>query len=75
MFQRDNAPVEKVRSIKTWFAKIDLEELDYDTRSPDQQRYISKSSKSRFSASVVMVLKYDVQQADVYVPYTYYYTN
>ncbi|MCI4379485.1 hypothetical protein PGIGA_G00228800 [Pangasianodon gigas] len=33
--QHDNAPVHKARSMKTWFAKIDLEELECPAQSPD----------------------------------------
>jgi hypothetical protein len=35
MFQRDNAPVHKARSIKKWFVEIGVEELDWHAQSPD----------------------------------------
>lgn len=35
MSQCYTAPVYKVRSIKTWFAKVDLEELEWSPQSLD----------------------------------------
>ena len=35
LFQHDNAPVHKVRSIQKWFVKIGVEELDWPAQSPD----------------------------------------
>uniref|UniRef100_A0A8K9WMT7 L3MBTL histone methyl-lysine binding protein 2 n=1 Tax=Oncorhynchus mykiss TaxID=8022 RepID=A0A8K9WMT7_ONCMY len=35
MFQQDNAPVHKVRSIQKWFVEIGVEELDWPAQSPD----------------------------------------
>jgi hypothetical protein len=35
LFQHDNAPVHKARSIQKWFVKISVEELDWPAQSPD----------------------------------------
>ena len=35
LFQHDNAPVHKARSIQKWFAEISAEELDWPAQSPD----------------------------------------
>ncbi|CDQ91926.1 unnamed protein product [Oncorhynchus mykiss] len=35
LFQHDNAPVHKARSIQKWFVKIGVEELDWPAQSPD----------------------------------------
>ena len=35
LFQHDNAPVHKVRSIKKWFVEIAVEEFDWPAQSPD----------------------------------------
>jgi hypothetical protein len=35
LYQHDNAPLHKVRSIQTWCVEIGLEELDWPTQSPD----------------------------------------
>ena len=35
LFQHDNAPVHKVRSIQKWFLEIGVEELDRPAQSPD----------------------------------------
>jgi hypothetical protein len=35
LFQRDNAPVHKARSIQKWFVVISVEELDWPAQSPD----------------------------------------
>ena len=35
VFQHDNAPVHKVRSIQKWFVEICVEELDWPAQSPD----------------------------------------
>ena len=35
MFQHDNAPVHKVRSIQKWFDEIGVEELDWHAQSLD----------------------------------------
>ena len=35
LFQHDNAPVHKARSIQKWFVKIGVEELDSLAQSPD----------------------------------------
>ena len=35
LFQQDNAPVHKTRSIQKWFVEIDVEELDWPAQSPD----------------------------------------
>ena len=35
LFQHDNVPAHKVRSIKKWFVEIRLEELDWPAQSPD----------------------------------------
>ena len=35
LFQHDNAPVHKVRSIQKWFAELGVEELDWPAHSPD----------------------------------------
>ena len=35
LFQHDNAPVHKVRSIQKWFVEIGVEELDWPAQSPD----------------------------------------
>lgn len=35
MFQNDNAPVHKARSIKTWCAKADVEKLEWPAQNPD----------------------------------------
>ena len=35
LFQHDNAPVHKARSIQKWFVEICVEELDWPAQSPD----------------------------------------
>ena len=35
LFQHDNAPVHKARSIQKWFVEIGVEELDWPAQSPD----------------------------------------
>ena len=35
LFQHDNAPVHKARSIQKWFDEIGVEELDWPAQSPD----------------------------------------
>jgi hypothetical protein len=35
LFQHDNAPVHKARSIQKWFVEISVEELDWPAQSPD----------------------------------------
>jgi hypothetical protein len=35
LFQHDNDPVHKARSIHKWFVKISVEELDWSAQSPD----------------------------------------
>ncbi|CDR19077.1 unnamed protein product [Oncorhynchus mykiss] len=35
LFQLDNAPVHKARSIQKWFVEIGVEELDWPAQSPD----------------------------------------
>ena len=35
LFQHDNAPVHKVRSIHKWFVEISVEELHWPAQSPD----------------------------------------
>uniref|UniRef100_A0AAZ3PX08 Tc1-like transposase DDE domain-containing protein n=1 Tax=Oncorhynchus tshawytscha TaxID=74940 RepID=A0AAZ3PX08_ONCTS len=35
LFQHDNDPVHKVRSIQKWFLEISVEELDWSAQSPD----------------------------------------
>ena len=35
LFQHDNAPVHKARSIHKWFVMIGVEELDWPAQSPD----------------------------------------
>ena len=35
LFQHNNAPMHKARSIQKWFAEIGVEELDRPTQSPD----------------------------------------
>ena len=35
LFQHDNAPVHKTRSIQNWFVEIGLEELDWQAQRPD----------------------------------------
>jgi hypothetical protein len=35
LFQHDNAPRHKARSIQKWFVKIDVEYLDWPAQSPD----------------------------------------
>ena len=35
LFQHDNDPVNKVRSIQKWYVKIGVEELDWPAQSPD----------------------------------------
>ena len=35
LFQHDNAPVHKSRSIQKWFVEIGVEELDWPAQSPD----------------------------------------
>ena len=35
LFQHDNAPVHKARSIQKWFVEIGVEELDWSAQSPD----------------------------------------
>ena len=35
LFQHDNAPVQKARSIQKWFVDIGVEELDWPAQSPD----------------------------------------
>ena len=35
LFQHDNAPVHKARSIQKWFVEISVEGLDWSAQSPD----------------------------------------
>lgn len=35
MFKHNNASVHKLRSMKTWFTKYEMEELDRRTQNPD----------------------------------------
>ena len=35
LFQHDNAPVHKARSIQKWFLEIGVEDLDWPAQSPD----------------------------------------
>ena len=35
LFQHDNAPVHKARSIQKWFVEIGVEELDFPAQSPE----------------------------------------
>ena len=35
LFEHDNAPVHKARSIQNWFVEIGVEELDWLAQSPD----------------------------------------
>ncbi|MCI4388350.1 hypothetical protein PGIGA_G00084720 [Pangasianodon gigas] len=35
LFQHDNAPMHKASSVKTWFAKVGVEELHWPAQSPD----------------------------------------
>ena len=35
LFQHDNVPVHKARSIQRWFVEIGVEELDWPAQSPD----------------------------------------
>ena len=35
LFQHDNAPVHKGKSIQKWFVEVGVEELDWPTQSPD----------------------------------------
>ena len=35
LFQYDNAPVHKVRSMQKWIVEIGVEELDWPAQSPD----------------------------------------
>ena len=35
LFQHDNSPVHKARSIQKWFVEIGMEELDRSAQSPD----------------------------------------
>jgi hypothetical protein len=35
LFQHDNVPVHKAKSIQKWFVKISVEELDWPTQSPE----------------------------------------
>ena len=35
LFQHDNVPMHKVRSIQKWFVEIGVEELDWPAQSPD----------------------------------------
>ena len=35
LFQHDNVPVHKVRSIQKWFVEIGVEEIDWPAQSPD----------------------------------------
>ena len=35
LFQHDNVPVHKARSIQKWFVEIGVEELDWPAQSPD----------------------------------------
>ena len=35
LFQHDNTPVHKARSIQKWFVEISVEELDWPAQSPD----------------------------------------
>ena len=35
LFQHDNAPIRKARSIHKWFVEIGVEELDWPAQSPD----------------------------------------
>jgi hypothetical protein len=34
LFQHDNTPVQKARSIEKWFVEIGVEELDWPAQSP-----------------------------------------
>ena len=36
LFQHDNGPVHKARSIQKWFVKISVEDLDWPAQSPDR---------------------------------------
>jgi hypothetical protein len=35
LFQHDNTPVDKPRSIQKWFVEIGVKELDWPAQSPD----------------------------------------
>ena len=35
LFQHDNSPVHKARSISKWFVEISVKELDWPAQSPD----------------------------------------
>ena len=35
LFQHDNVPMHKARSIQKWFVEIGVEELDWPAQSPD----------------------------------------
>jgi hypothetical protein len=35
LFQQDNAPMQKAKSIQKWLVEISVEELDWPTQSPD----------------------------------------
>ena len=35
LFQHDNGPVYKAKSVQKWFVKIDVEEFDWPVQSPD----------------------------------------
>ena len=35
LFQHDNAPMQKARSIEKWFVEISVEDLDWPAQSPD----------------------------------------
>jgi hypothetical protein len=35
LFQHDNAPIHKARSIQKWFVEISVEEFDWPAKSPD----------------------------------------
>ena len=35
LFQHDNVPMRKVRSIQKWFVEIGVEELDWPAQSPE----------------------------------------
>ena len=39
LFQHDCVPVDKARSINTWFDKFDVEELQWPAQSPDLNSY------------------------------------
>lgn len=35
MFQHDNAPIHRAKSVKTWFRTVNVEVLPWPSRSPD----------------------------------------